>query len=72
MKPEEIDKMDQEFIQEMLRSDLNRVMVTKGEKVAISGKGPQEKGTTKLADTGTQSGDKAERPKNEQDRGNKR
>ena len=65
MKPEEIDKMDQEFIQEMLRSDLNRVMVTKGGNGANSGRDPQEKGTTKLADTGTQSGDKAERPKND-------
>ena len=53
MKPEEIEKIDQEFIQEMLRNDFNRVMVTKGGKEAIRGKDPQEKGITKPADTGT-------------------
>ena len=56
----------------MLRTELNRVMVNKGGKEANIGKDPQEKGTTKLADTGTQSGDKTEGQKNEQDRGNKR
>ena len=30
MTSEEIEKMDQEFIREMLRNDLNRVKVTKG------------------------------------------
>ena len=56
----------------MLRSELNRVKVNKGGKEAASGKDPQEKGITKLADTGTLSGDKANGPKNDQDRGNKR
>ena len=51
-KPEEIVKMDQEYIQEMLRQDLNRVRVNKGND-NLEGKGPQEKGTAKLADTGT-------------------
>ena len=72
MKPEEIVKMDQEIIHEMMRKDLNRVVVTKGGKEASRGKDPQEKGTTKPADTGTQSGNNANEPKNEQDRGNKR
>ena len=36
--------MDQEFIQEMLRNDLNRVMVKKEEMNAASKKGPQDKG----------------------------
>ena len=53
MKPEENEKMDQEFIQEMLRTELNRVKVNKGEKEAVGGKDPQDKGTAKLADTGT-------------------
>ena len=36
--------MDQEFIQEMLNKDLNRVMVNKGEMNAVSKKDPQDKG----------------------------
>ena len=43
--------MDQEFIREMLRKDLNRVK-DKGDD-NFKGKGPQEKGTAKLADTST-------------------
>ena len=55
----------------MLRQDLNRVMVNKGGKDAVSRKDPQDKGKTKPTDTGTPSGDKANEPNN-QDRGNKR
>jgi len=36
--------MDQEFIQEMMRNDLNRVTVKKEELNATSKKGPQDKG----------------------------
>ena len=53
MKPEEIDKMDQEFIREMMSQELNRVKVTKGNE-DLKRKDPQDKkGTAKLADTGT-------------------
>ena len=44
IKPEEVVKMDQEFIQEMQRQDLNRVKVNKGEMNADSKKDPQDKG----------------------------
>ena len=63
--------MDQEFIQEMMRNDLNRVTVKKEELNATSKKGPQDKGQTKPAEKGTPSGDKADERMN-QDRGNKR
>ena len=44
--------MDQEYIQEMLRQDLDRVKVNKGNE-DLKGKDPQDKkGTAKLADTG--------------------
>jgi len=36
--------MDQEFIQEMMRNDLNRVTVKKEELNAASKKSPQDKG----------------------------
>ena len=52
IKPEEAEKMNQEFIREMLRQDLNRVKENKGND-NLKGKSPQEKGTAKLADTGT-------------------
>ena len=56
----------------MLRQDLNRVKVNKGND-NLKGKDPQDKkGTAKLADTGTQSNDKTDRQINELDRGNKR
>ena len=71
IKPEEIVKMDQEFIQEMLNKDLNRVMVNKGAVDAVSRNDPQDIGKTKPAEKGTPSGDKANEPNN-QDRGNKR
>ena len=72
MKPEEIDKIDQEFIREMLSQELNRVKVTKGNE-DLKGKDPQDKkGKAKLADKSPQPIDTNARHIMEPDIANKR